>query len=633
MKRFLFTFQIILLSAFVWAQEAPKPKKPSKPRHLKTWRISELLAVPDTIPVDTAFVNFHEHTPVDIFSIANAYNSNLGSPLQSKIYVKRPQGSDFLFDDPYRPYTMDICSATFYDVKFPYTNLTYRTGGPAYRKEDQVKFTLALSPSKKANFGVDVDYVNAIGDYDNQAVRRFAGSAFGRYSGKHYSAYGLLVTNSHKNYESGGLQNLSVLEDPQDAKPQDFLTNITGYSAFAKNQLFYSHAYSIGFNRQIKVSEDSVRFEYVPITHFGHTLRLEEMRKRYYEPTVMGASFYENTYFNKTGVTNDTAAVRTMSNTFYINLDERFNKWMKFGLTGYVENEIQQFTYQQEDAQLTHTLKSNTRVGGVLSKTQGTNFTYSLLGDIYLIGYKLGEFRLEGKANGNFKLFNRTISLSANAAIRNEEPSFFLQHYYSNHFKWENNFSKIYRTSVGGLFALPATKTQLKVDVENITNPVFFNEKALPEQHKSSVQIISADLSQDFRLGAFHLDNRVTYQMTSNSDVMPLPTFAFSHKLYYLGTWFHVLTAQIGVDAKMHTKYYVPNYMPATGQFYVQKSTQLGNYPLMNAYVNFHLKQARFFVEYYHINRLFMKGDYFFMPNYPFNQPGFKMGISWNFFN
>lgn len=633
MKRFLFTFHILLFCAFIWAQETPKPKKPYKPRHLKTWRISELLATPDTIPVDTAYLNFHEHTPVDTFSIANAYNGNLGSPLQSKIYVKRPQGSDFLFDDPYRPYTMDIHSATFYDVKFPYTNLTYRTGGPAYRKEDQVKFTLALSPSKKMNFGVDVDYINAIGHYKDQAARRFAGSFFGRYSGKHYSAYGLLATNSHKNYENGGMKSLDVLENPQDTKPQDFPTNITGYSAFSKNQLYYSHAYSIGFNRQIKVNEDSIRLEYVPITHFGHTLRLEEMRKRYYEPSVMGTPFYENTYFNTQGATNDTAAVRTMSNTFYVNLDERFNKWMKFGLTGYIENEIQQFTYQQEDAVLAHTLKSNTRVGGVLSKAQGTNFTYSVLGDIYLVGYKLGEFRVEGKANGNFKLFNRNVSLSATAAIRNEEPSFFLQHYHSNHFHWENNFSKIYRTSVGGLFALPVTKTQLKVDVENITNPVFFNEKALPEQYNSNVQIISADLKQDFRLGAFHLDNQIIYQISSNSDVIPLPPLTFSHKLYYLGTWFKVLTAQIGVDAKMHTKYYVPDYMPATGQFHVQKHTQLGNYPLMNVYANFHLKQARFFVEYYHINKLFMKGDYFFMPNYPFNQPGFKLGLSWNFFN
>ena len=128
-----------------------------------------------------------------------------------------------------------------------------------------------------------------------------------------------------------------------------------------------------------------------------------------------------------------------------------------------------------------------------------------------MVGYKLGEFRVEGKANGNFKLFNRSVSLSANAAIRNEEPSFFLQHYHSNHFRWENNFSKIYRTSVGGLFALPVTKTQLKVDVENITNPVFFNEKALPEQYKSNVQIISADLKQDFRVGVIHLDNQIIY--------------------------------------------------------------------------------------------------------------------------
>ena len=105
------------------------------------------------------------------------------------------------------------------------------------------------------------------------------------------------------------------------------------------------------------------------------------------------------------------------------------------------------------------------------------------------------------------------------------------------------------------------------------------------------------------------------------------------YDLYYHDVWFKVLTAQFGVNVRYNTEYYAPAYMPATGQFYTQSATKIGNYPLMNAYLNFHLKRTRFFFEYYNVNELFMKGAYFSMPNYPLNPAIFKMGISWNFYD
>lgn len=630
MKKVFLLFCILYAGVHLWAQDSVQVKKTEEPRHLKTWHISGKIAMPDSIPVDTTFLNFQDQNLIDKYSIANSYNGNLGSPMQSKLYFNRPQGSDFLFDDAYTPYILDIKNATFYDVKFPYSNLTYLNGGPAGRKEQNIKFLFTASPSKIANFGTYLDYFYSVGSYANQAARRFTGSVFGQYEGKHYSAYGFAVLNNIQNHENGGLSNFS-LSDSLGTKPQDWITNLDGYSAFTKNQVYYNHKYSIGFYRKVKITEDSTSVEYVPVTHFGHTIKYEETQKRYYEPKV-DTSFYDNTYIRKTGVWNDTAAIRTLSNTFYINMDEKFNKLMKFGLTAYIENEINQFIYL-EDSTLTRTMKSSTMLGGVLSKNEGNNFRYNLSGNICLLGYKLGEFNLEGKAIGNFRLLNQDISLSAFASIRNEQPSFFLQYYSSNHFKWENNFSKIYRTSIGGLFSMPKTQTWLKLNIENATDLIYFSANALPEQYQGNVQIISADLKQNLHFANFVLENNVVYQLSSNNDVVPLPTFSLYHNLYYLGTWFNVLTAQIGAEMRLQSKYYAPAYMPATGQFYSQKNTLIGGYPIVNAYMNYHLKFARFFLEYYHINRWFMKGNYFSMPDYPLNPTIFKMGLSWNFFN
>lgn len=625
MKRYIPLILLFVVQFSSYAQ-VDKPK-----RFIKSWHIDEQFATPDSVLMDTLHLNFQDRNIVEKFSIANSYNGNYGSPIQSMLYMKRPQGTDFIFEDAYKPYLMDVPAALFYDATFPYTNLSYLMGGPLSNREEQVKFLFTASPSKKANFGTSLDYLNSKGRYQNVAAQRFSGSLFGRFNGKHYSGYGLIALNNHSNHESGGLSNLDLLTNPDvDVKHKDMLTNMHGYSAFKKNTFYYNHGYSIGINREIKIDEDSTAYEYIPVTRFGHMAKFEVMRKRYFEPQPV-RGFYENT-FDSINNANDTAAVRTLTNLFSINLAEEFNRWMRFGVTGYVENEIQQFT-SFKDSTLLRETKSNTRVGGMLSKTQGSVFTYSLLGDIYLIGYKLGEFRLEGKADGNFKLWNEDISLSANAFVRNEEPSYFIQNYYSNHFVWENNFTKMYKTHVGGVFSLPKRKTKLHVAVENLTNLIYFNEKAMPVQYSGNVQVLSADLRQDVSFGAFTLENNAVYQVSSNQAVLPLPMLTLFHNFYYHGKWFVDLYPQIGVSVRYHTKYLAPSYMPATGQFYNQQTVEIGDYPILNAYANFHLKTARFFFEYNNLGGFFLKGWGYHMPNYPINPPMFKVGLSWNFNN
>ena len=60
---------------------------------------------------------------------------------------------------------------------------------------------------------------------------------------------------------------------------------------------------------------------------------------------------------------------------------------------------------------------------------------------------------------------------------------------------------------------------------------------------------------------------------------------------------------------------------------------QIGNYPLINVYANFHLKHTRFFVMYSHVNSGSGNKEYFFVPHYPLNEGIFRFGVSWNFFN
>lgn len=406
--------------------------------------------------------------------------------------------------------------------------------------------------------------------------------------------------------------------------------NINAFANFKHNQIFYNHQYNLGIERDIIVNEDSIITEYVPVTIFGHSFQLDDMRKRYYEESVEN-DFYENTYLPFTH-TNDTTSMLMIKNRFSISMAEEFNKWLKFGLSAYIENDIVRYGYMV-DSLLDSRFVSNTSIGAVLSKSTGKLLRYNIEGEMTLLGRRAGDMKLFANLNSSFNLWKLPIHLDANGYIKSIEPSFFHEFYHSNHFKWEQQMVKTYHTHIDGSLAIPKLYSKFNVSVENIANMIYFDKDAKPHQHSGNIQVLAANLRQDLHFGSFALENHVIYQLSSNQAVLPLPDITLYHNLYYHGLWFKVLSMQIGADMRYHTAYYAPSYMPATGQFYVQDSFKVGNYPMMNVYINAHLKRTRFFVQYNHINQLFMKGDYYSMPFYPITPARFKMGLTWNFYD
>lgn len=623
---------LMLLSFGLQAQDdvPVSEKKTKKEKFVKTWQVVDRLGTIDSIAPDTAHINFQLYNHLDRFSIANSYRGNLGSPVQSKLYFDRPEQHEFIFSDAYYPYTKQIESATFYNTNHPFSSLYYLTGGTNFMEDEQIRFLFTANINKRFNVGTTLDYIFARGEYDNLSTKRFAGSLFGTYEGKRYRATAHLSTNNHSNYENGGIEDTSFINGPINYPAQNIPVNITGYSNFRHSQLFFNQQYSLGIERMVKIDKDSVGLEYVPVTIFGHSLQVDDMHKRYYENAVE-RDFYDNTYL-PWNYTNDTTGMLRVSNRFSVTLAEEFNTLMNFGLTAFIENDIYRYVYMV-DTLLENQWQSNTRLGGMLSKQQGKIFRYNLLGELSFVGPRAGDFTLDGNLIGSFPLWNQKIELTAKGFIKSTEPGFFHNRYESNHFRWSNDFDKVYRTHVGGVFSIPTLGFNFDLSIENITNHLYWDKQALPQQFSGNIQVIGANLKQDFHLGAFTLENNVVWQLSSHQEYLPLPDLTLYHNLYYHDVWFKVLSIQAGVDMRYHSLYYAPAYMPATGQFHVQDFMKIGNYPVMNVYINAHLKRTRFFAQYYHVNELFMRGNYYSMPLYPINPATFRMGLTWNFYD
>ena len=278
---------------------------------------------------------------------------------------------------------------------------------------------------------------------------------------------------------------------------------------------------------------------------------------------------------------------------------------------------------------------NNTYIGAALYKNRGRFIHYGFDGNICLVGYKLGEFQVNGHLDAGFKLGKDSMTLAAMAYVKNETPDYYLQHYRSNHYQWDNEFSKTYRFYVGGEVAYPTqwVKPRLRVSFENVTNHIYFDQQGLPQQHTGNIQVLAADLQLNITTPWVNLDNSVVYQHSSSAYI-PLPALTLYNNLYYHGTWVKALDVQIGVDMRLFTKYYAPVLNPALGQFCVQQVEKVGNYPVMNVYANFYVKHIRLklFAQYQHFNASFMNKQYFAMPGYPMAPDMFRAGLSWHFY-
>ncbi|GHT17611.1 hypothetical protein FACS189429_2060 [Bacteroidia bacterium] len=618
-------------------------------KNSKVWHISELVAVADTVAADTLHLNFQDANPVDRFSIANSYNANMLSPLESKIYFDRPLTDNFLFDDVYAPYIQTIDNMRFYNTTTPFSNITYKSGGSTFRWEEEIYFLFTANFGKRFNIGTNIDYTVSHGEYNNQETQLFSPSIFATYDGRRYKFTAAATTNALSNYENGGILDTRYItsadENEFESTPENIPVQMPkiqngagkyGFSKYNYRTFYYNHQYCIGFERETKITPDSSRFDYIPVTRIVHTFQIDEHKKRYFEPQVVtDTTVYANTFFPERKETNDSVLRSTITNTLALHIEEEFNKWFRFGLTAYISNEYQKYYLANPDSTSHRDAFMNTKIGGILSKTRGHIFRYNVQGELGIQGYKAGNFLLKADLGGYFRLWNDSVVLRADGFMRLDAPSYFAEHYNSNHFVWENDFTNTYRTRIGGTLSIPTRGISLNARVENVLNYIYFDKNALPAQYGENIQIFAIGGRANLQIFKWlGWETEAVYQVSSQPDILPLPAFAVFSNLYYKSKWFSVLGIQAGVNARYNTAYYAPNYMPATGRFYAQNEIKAGNFPIVNTYLNFHLKQARIFVEYYHVNQLiFASGNYFSMPRYPLNPAMLKWGVSWNFYN
>ena len=406
---------------------------------------------------------------------------------------------------------------------------------------------------------------------------------------------------------------------------------------------------------QKKKAEDSLFYksEYVPVTSFIHTVKFDNYR-RIYEAYQTPADYYLNEYYDAGRLTGDSIYDQTkhwhMKNTFAIAMLEGFNKWAKAGLKAFAGYDLRHYELPTMEGGFEKYNEHVLSVGGQLSKQEGKTLHYNAVAEIGLTGVDAGTLAIDGNVDVNIPFLGDTLQVRGDAFFHRETPSFYYRNYHARHLWWENDLDKTIHTRIMGTLSFPKTRTKLRVAVDEIKNYTYFSqsyditEKGLrtgvmvtPMQESGGINLLTAQLEQNFRLGILNWENQFTYQHSSKESVLPVPAFNAYTNLYIKFKVVKVLNIDLGADMRYFTSYEAPDYSPYMGQYTVQgngeNNVKIGNYPIVNVYANVHIKHTRFFVMMSHINAGQGDKNYFFAPHYPMNERVFRIGVSWNFFN
>ena len=414
---------------------------------------------------------------------------------------------------------------------------------------------------------------------------------------------------------------------------------------------------------RLQAIQDSInatmKREFVPVTSFIHTVELNNYT-RIYQAYKSPSGYYRDLYYiqgTEPGYGSDSIYDVTkhlqIKNTLGLALLEGFNKYVKAGLKAFVSFNYCNYqlpVIENDITKMDKETENDISIGGVLSKTQGKTLHFNLEAEAWTVGPNSGNLTVDFTTDLNFPLFGDSVQLAAKAYLHRLNPSYLVRNYHSKHLWWDFDAEKETRTRIEGQFSYTKTNTMLRVAMDNIQNYTYFgmsydltetgarqNLTCSPMQSSSNLNVLTAQLHQNFRLGIINWENLITYQRSSDQDVLPLPTWNFFSNLYLKFRIAKVLGVELGTDVTYFTKYYAPDFCPAINQFAIQQTeasrVELGGYPFMDVYANLALKGVRFFLVM--TNVLNGSGNHmkFLTPHYPTNGSVIHFGVSWPFFN
>lgn len=610
--------------------------------------------VPDTytnhvhmLPVDTLLGEFNRDYPFQREDVGDANVGILGGVSTPLNFFRRSFSNNFDYTQAYYAYLFTIENTPHFNNKRPYTSLAYQTAGQKKYAEDRLELLHAQNITPSTGFNVRYHNYHSRGIYSWQRGKVQDFSAALAHTGKRYSAHAGVITNSISQRENGGLVEAWHVADTLYESAQGIPMKMSDALNKATNLSLYAvQSYGIPF---VALSDEDFTMADRTAIHFGHAITYNRWGRRYtdtrkgttYNVTDRNGAvletlnFYDNWYIDPK-TTSDTLSESLLANRLFV----QFVPYDRNGVIGTLDggigwdhHEYRQFN-MSDYVTGTRATKFNTFYLYADGQGQiGKWFDWHGKARINMAGYRAGDIDFDATAALRFFIKEIPVTLSGELKYDLQSPSYWQEHYYSNHYAWENKFQRQNITELNVALDVPLTGTKVGVSQALVGNPIYYGTDAMPAQSNGIESVSAIYLEQNFAFGGLHLDHRILFQH-STSEIFPVPKLAGNISYYYtFQPVKDVLTMKIGVDCWANTPYYAQAYNPALMVFHNQDQALLGNYPYANFFLTAKWKTMRIFVQYQHLSEGLFENykDSFSTPFYPYNRALLKYGVCWYF--
>lgn len=645
-----------------------------------TPRILETFAVPDSMqykriitwthdrynnevnlqPLDTTLNYRFNDYPIFRDDVGAAWLGVAGSPYQTHDFFKRTTTEGVSFYEAVEHWSYSPATLPLYNTKTPYTELAYYGNlfANSEKASDNLHLMTTQNISPEFNFTLEYDRFGGEGMLDNERTANKTFTAHVNRLGRKHLLHAGYIYNKIIHEENGGLVDPFWIRDTVVDAREIGIHLDNAKSTYMKRTVFLDQSLRIPFNfieqwrhrgDTLYHAGDTLRRD-ITTAFIGHSTEYSVYSKTYTDTPSSSANdgysdfFHGNAFINATQ-SADSFRVAKLDNRVFI----RLQPWAEDAIVSRIEGGL-------GDRNLTHYLFDPSHYLSGASGNVSWNSAYAYAGaegryrdnilwharGIYTFaGHDANDFDINADARLQFYPFRRArtspVSLGASFSTTLKEPGFYEQNMYTNHYRWQNSFSKISSTSVQGYLDIPYWKMRVEAGYALLKNNIWYDSLGVVRQNASPMSILKLGITKNFVLAnLIHLDHRALFQISSNEDVMPFPKASLNLR-YYLQ--FNIVSAdimkmQLGVNALYTTLWYAPSYNPVAGVFTVQKDTRYGNRPYFDVFANIQWKRACIFVKLENagLGKPGKHADYFSAHNYIRTQRALKFGIYWPFY-
>ncbi len=584
--------------------------------------------IPDSVPLRiTSFVesdlNFYKSkivdTTVNHFEILppkekfnDAWLGNLAYAWYPTDFEERMsyQYEDFYFFNPFLDRLYDPNKFVFYRTNRPYTDLYYASS----LKDVEQPIVKAIQ-TQNANF-----YTNFGLAYQSYGSREFVRQSNSNVSSvkfwiskeKHKYRYQLnMFLSSVKLLDNGGIVDTGTFNS-------DF---IQYYLTKAQTKI---GMYGANINPEFIIYQKTDTLK-ITVQDFSQAIR--HYHSYYDVNPEKNPELYPNIYMDST-YSHDSVSYDQLENEARIKLISRWlNAQVAIGYEGQDFYYFRGYIYKPKSLWFNNFYLK----GGIENFMPTKNVFISAMGRYYISGRRSTDLLLKTKAQYVRPKMVYQLSWQYKSMV----PSFFLVRYHGNTNRW-NNLGFV-NQNISWLRAMAYNKRgtfSISASYWNLNHYINFNN-AVPFQYGDTINVYQLKFLKHTNFHFINLDTWVNLQYSNHNEIVNLPLVSTQVSLWLdFYVFKHAMRLNPGADLYFTTSYNQYFYNPAIVAFYVNRNLTTGNVPIINAFVNIHVKRMSLFFKFDFVNKYFLPIDYYStVTHYHYPEFYYRFGARWWFKN